>query len=184
MSEQPAYPKGSTDTENSDVRVAGGEYILRAVGKDNLDARKQIRWRAVAPPDGQEVISVMRLRLLDPDSAKAQGIAIKGERFRGFGRALASTYLGIAADIADSREEFHGHADLHHGFPKPPFDGSVAPGEPNEPTPEYLAAVKHYRELANILCYFEDAAEPGTWQGADLLAPCPKEGCEEACTHA
>lgn len=176
-------PSGSSGEEASDIPVDADEYILRAVGKDNLDARKQIRWRALAPPDGQEIISVMRLRLLGPDAAKAQGLAIKGEKFRGFGRALARTYLDLAADIADSREEFHGHADLHHGFPKPPFDGSLVPGEPNEPTPEYLAAVKHYRDVANMLCYFEDAAEPNRWQGADLHAACANEGCEEACVH-
>ncbi|GEC74196.1 hypothetical protein [Microbacterium maritypicum] len=171
------------DANVADLDVDADEFILRALDRHDVNGSKQVKWQAMAPAQTESISSVMRLRLLGPDAAKAEGIRIKGPKFVGFGRALASTYLRAAQSIEDSREEFHGHADLDHGFRRPPTGEPLLPGEPADPSDEYQVAVFHYRGIANALCYFEDATPAPTWAGADLAAACAKEGCADPCPH-
>lgn len=172
----------ASDEEN-DLQIDGAEYILRALGNGDVNARRQIRWQALAPPIGEPAVSVMRLRLLGPDGAKARGLAIKGDRFVGFGRARAETYLGVAESISDSRDEFHGHADLAHGFRRPPKGESLIPGEPVDPSEEYLDALEHYLRMARVLCFFGDDTSSPCWCGANLEMHCANEGSAETCVH-
>ncbi|MEV8249972.1 hypothetical protein AB0O87_03475 [Microbacterium sp. NPDC076768] len=185
MSEQPTPSPEVVDVDSpTDLMVDDDEYILRALSSDDVNGAKRVRWQAVAPRATEESASVIRLRLMGAEKAKEQALEIKHNKYCGFGRALAETFREHAPDIVDSRHHYYGHADLEHGFPRPPADPQPPPGSPVPSSSEYRAAIKHYRTIANMLCFFEDTPSPESWSGADLEEPCTEEGCEPTCTHA
>ncbi|MCT1364073.1 MULTISPECIES: hypothetical protein [unclassified Microbacterium] len=167
----------------TDLAVEDDEYILRALSSDDVNGAKRVRWQAVAPRATEESASVMRLRLMGADKAKKKALEIKGAKYCGFGRALAETFREHAREVVDSRRHYYGHADLEHGFPRPPADPPPPPGAPVPSSGAYRDAIKHYRAIANNLCFFEDTPTPEAWSGADLEEACAEEGCEPTCTH-
>lgn len=175
----------SAPLEKSDLIVRDEEFILRALSNDDVAVSQGVKWKAVAPRISEESASVMRLSLMGEDAAKAKGLELKGAKFHGLARARARTIRSVAKDVVDSRWFFHGHADLEHPFARPPRNSPPTPGEPVEPTEEYLEAVKYYRVVAGLFCIFVDSAESSKWVGADLHEHCQTEPSGGlSCAHA
>ena len=183
----PEVPWGSVlpRSDWQDVLVSECEFILRALVKEDVSVSQGVKWHAVAPRISEDSSSVMRLQPMGADRAKAKAVELKGTKMHALARARAATLRTRALDVRDSREQFYGHADLQHPMARPPKGEALAPGEPVEPTPEYLAAVAYYRSLAGLFCVFIDEPASESWTGCDLDASCDNEPSGvKSCTHA
>lgn len=166
------------------VHIANAEFILRALVKDDVSPTLGVKWQAVAPRITEHESSVMRLALLAADGAKQKAIELKGEKLYALARASTETLRAKVSDVRDSRDQYYGHADLVHPFPRPPRGESPLPGEPIEPTDEYREAVAYYRAVAGLFCVYVDAPTTSTWTGSDLSMVCENEPSGAvACVH-
>lgn len=163
--------------------VTAAEHVLRAVSTSDLRRTGSVKWQAVAPRHGEDRISVIRHAVTGSNTAKMYGTEVKRD-FAGFARARVETILDRNADVSDSPEVFVGHADIVHGFARPPAPDAVRRGEPAEPDSDYMAALGHYAQLARAFCLFRDRADqPDVWRGAELSAPCADEPADADCVH-
>ncbi|WP_394278352.1 hypothetical protein [Microbacterium sp.] len=169
---------------SADVVISDDEILLRALEERDFGTLAGLKWQAFAPPSGKSAISIMRLQVLGPDAAKAKGLQIK-PKFAGFARARAGSIRLVHAHVTDEPDDFVGHAHLDHGFPRPPREEAppLAPGEPSEVSPEYLRALKHFKTIAGLFCYFADTAEKTAWTGADLEEVCASVAAHKTCIH-
>lgn len=146
------------------VEIDDEEYVVRGIkAKHHYDvARRRLKPAAFRPPAGKTAISVIRKRMGD-DYCKDRAVAICGDSYIGLGVLKAGKIRAIGATVADSREEFLGHADVDHGFPAPQRD------EPQHS--EYnMRMVERCRELCKACRFFKDLfPNANGWRGDPLV---------------
>lgn len=162
MNEQPA------DGQDIPVPIDDSETIVRAVvANAHYDVKKgKVRPSAFRPKAGETAISTMR-QLMGDGFCKAKAVEIAenspGQTYIGLLAITAAQIRAEGSEIADSRSEWLGHADLDHGFPSPP---------PNEPASaaEFQRMTERCQALLRAAVFQKDPIpESESWDGDQLV---------------
>lgn len=114
-----------SDADQLPIDVHLSETIVRAiVTPAHFDAKKgDIKTGVFRPRSPETSISVMR-QLMGDDFCKNKACEIAAasptQTYVGLLVITAAEIRAAGSEVADSREEFLGHADLDHGLPSPP----------------------------------------------------------------
>jgi hypothetical protein len=139
--------------------VSDEERLARAIFYPNhINNSGRLKPAAFRAKGGRRDVSVNRLVALDANACKArsQEIGLAGI-YKGFAVITALCVRQCGSDVADSRSEYWGHADIMH-------DQIVAKGEPAPA--EFNERLKRMAEASQ---YFPDPApETVGWTGEDF----------------
>ena len=146
------------------VQIRTDELIVRALYYPYHFKNDKLDKAAFKPQKGSNKISVMRHDGLKSDGCKAQAKRLQrdGKTYRGFAALCAGEIKNAGADVADSRHEYEGHADIQIKWTR---GGGGEPGQPEEMM-EINAVAKKLRDSAR---YYPDP-DPGydRWTGEEM----------------
>lgn len=154
----------TSDTPELPIEIDDTETIVRAlVAPSHFDKKGRVRPAAFRPRSGESSISVMR-QLIGDDLCKAKGVEIgkaAPEGYKGLLTIKASSIRATQSTVTDSRDIWHGHADLDHGFVS----------EANEPATQdaFLRMTERCNALKAASTYHADPDPDGQgWKGPSL----------------
>jgi hypothetical protein len=149
---------------NIPIAVTEEETVVRALFECHVNKRKdKLRDNVFRPKPGSDKVSVMRHTYMKSDACKAKAKQIAANPtnpYVGLAAITVSDVRGVGSNVADSREEFCGHADICHGI--------VVPAD-EPPDPILTLRVRALREKARLLIDPDPAAKG--WAGGQVELP-------------
>lgn len=147
--------------------IADEEKIVRAIMSPYHLKKDKITFKAFRPPVGIDEVSVMRHSHMGSDfcKSKAKEIAAKDpkgvKKYCGLAVLLARKIRDVGSEVQDSRGEYCGHADIHHGII---LQLDEPPGSEDK-----LKLDERLRELIKVVIYYRDLdPEALTWTSLPL----------------
>jgi len=147
--------ESSADTCLCPIEISDGESVARAIFYSfHIKKSGVIKWQAFKPDIGDDSISVMRHPCLSEVACKdrAKAMVTPQKHYRGFSLAQAYVLRQKGFEIADSRELFCGHADLHLGVTNQPQEPDEPPADPNR----IIELENVCRSLMEIFSFYQD----------------------------
>ena len=146
------------------VQIRTDELIVRALYCPYHFKDNKLDKAAFKPQKGSNKISVMRHAWLKSDGCKAQAKRLQrdGKTYRGFAALSAGEIKDAGADVADSRREYEGHADIQIKWIR---GGGGEPGQPEEMM-EINAVAKMLRDSARY--YSDPDPDHDRWTGEEM----------------
>jgi hypothetical protein len=131
------------------------------------EKRGKLGHNAFLPPPTTDEVSVMRVDWIGADMSKQHTKSLENieqkKSYKGLAVLSAKQIRQHGASVVDSREEFEGHADIHHGIAAP------AKGEPFSPPEKQKELYDCCSALADLAKYYPDPnPETAGWSGPQL----------------
>jgi hypothetical protein len=146
-------------------KIADAEVIARGICSPFHVKNGKLTPVAYRPPYETDEVSTMRADWIGPDACKQHGKNLEnpseGKLYNGLAVLSARQIRQLGALIVDTREVFHGHADIKHG---------IVPSKGDPPPPEQLKILRdRCKALAALANYFPDPnPEHANWNGPSL----------------
>jgi hypothetical protein len=155
------------------VHVADDERILRAIYSPyHLDKKNNLKHQAYDPTPRTDEVSVMRLEHMGAVLCKRRAKSIENpaqrKAYRGFAVLRTRSVRASQLEVADSRENYSGHADIKFLL------AELKAREPGEPlTPEAQKKFKDMKDALLLASNYMPDPNPQTasWQGGKLEPP-------------
>ncbi len=147
--------KGSDDCDCQPLEVPDSENLARAISYSvHVKKNGVLKWQAYKPTPGTDEISVMRLGCMTPTACKQKAKELNNpphKLYRGLAVLASGSIRSKGMTVADSRNEFCGHAHISTGVPLE----LNTDAEPLDPAESERLKTKA-EELLKLSSYYQD----------------------------